>query len=297
MDALLEQPGDGAAGPVEIGIEGDFRVCAQSAIRQSGQWHFHRRFELHLVGESAGSLIVGDHRDQYAEGDLVLIGPGLPHAWHLHPQQSETAARHIQVHFSETLLRSGNQLAPDLLGLEAFMEGARAGLAFGGKTRQQAAEMMHQLLDAQGCKRLAIFYLLLDLLAGCSQSTRLVSAAYPRVASSGISPRIKSVMDYLCRHYSEPVIQDRIAEEFGMSAGHLCRRFKKETGVGFVEFINHLRVQKSCELLANSGLPITQICFEVGFRNISNFNRRFVALKKMTPSAYRCSYRADSSSR
>ena len=81
--------------------------------------------------------------------------------------------------------------------------------------------------------------------------------------------------------------QEEVAEHLGMTTTYFSRFFKQATGRGFVEFVNRLRVSKSCELLSKSDKPVTDVCFESGFSNISNFNRRFQQLKGMTPSGYR----------
>ena len=72
-----------------------------------------------------------------------------------------------------------------------------------------------------------------------------------------------------------------------MSEGHVSRFFRKATGNRFKDFVSRVRIAKACDLLSQTDMAITVICYEVGFRNVANFNRRFGQYKQMSPSQYR----------
>ncbi len=97
----------------------------------------------------------------------------------------------------------------------------------------------------------------------------------------------RRAVDYIFQHYAQDLTQEQVAAHLGMTPTYFSRFFKQAAGRGFVEFVNRLRISKSCELLARSELPVTEVCFESGFSNLSNFNRRFQQLKGMTPTGYR----------
>ena len=73
----------------------------------------------------------------------------------------------------------------------------------------------------------------------------------------------------------------------GMGESTFSRFFQKNSGNSFTDHVTKLRVSRACALLANSNLPITDVCYEVGYSNISNFNRSFRKQRGSTPSAYR----------
>jgi len=54
-----------------------------------------------------------------------------------------------------------------------------------------------------------------------------------------------------------------------------------------INFVNHIRINRACQLLMDSDRYITNICYEVGFNNVANFNRRFMEIKGITPSEFR----------
>ncbi len=81
------------------------------------------------------------------------------------------------------------------------------------------------------------------------------------------------------------------ADIVGMNESTFSRHFKKMTGANFVDCVRKIRIAKACTLLESDSLGVTEICFECGFQNISNFNRAFRREKGMTPREYRASVR------
>ena len=74
----------------------------------------------------------------------------------------------------------------------------------------------------------------------------------------------------------------------GQSTSGFSRAFRKHTGMSLVQYVKRLRINLACQILmSDEQAPITDICFEVGFNNLSNFNRQFRAEKGMTPSRFR----------
>jgi AraC-like DNA-binding protein len=72
-----------------------------------------------------------------------------------------------------------------------------------------------------------------------------------------------------------------------MTESTFSRFFQKNTGNSFSDHLAKLRLWQACKLLADTDVAITDICFQVGYMNISNFNRAFLRKHKMTPSSYR----------
>jgi AraC-like DNA-binding protein len=72
-----------------------------------------------------------------------------------------------------------------------------------------------------------------------------------------------------------------------MSIPAFTRFFKKTTGRTFTSYLNELRISYACRMLIESDLSISEIAFKAGFRNLSNLNRRFLNLKRVSPKIYR----------
>jgi AraC-like DNA-binding protein len=72
-----------------------------------------------------------------------------------------------------------------------------------------------------------------------------------------------------------------------MSESRFSRFFKRSTGNSFTDFVNRVRINSACHLLMQTDHYVTDICYQVGFNNVANFNRRFLEIKGMTPTEFR----------
>ncbi|MFT6050332.1 MAG: AraC-like DNA-binding protein [Patiriisocius sp.] len=79
-----------------------------------------------------------------------------------------------------------------------------------------------------------------------------------------------------------------IASIANMTKNAFCKYFKKRTNKTYVSFLTEVRIENACKLLkSDKDVSINEIAYKVGFNNISNFNRKFKEVKKMTPLSYR----------
>ncbi len=77
-----------------------------------------------------------------------------------------------------------------------------------------------------------------------------------------------------------------VSRESGMSKYHFSRTFKAVTGNTFKTYHNQRRIEAAKTLLRNQETRVTDACYEVGFKDISYFNRVFRRVEGMSPSAY-----------
>ena len=73
----------------------------------------------------------------------------------------------------------------------------------------------------------------------------------------------------------------------GTSVTYFCNLFKRETGMTFIKYLSDLRLQNACELLRRTGQTVTEICYQVGFNDYSNFSRRFKKYTGVSAAHYR----------
>jgi AraC-like DNA-binding protein len=117
------------------------------------------------------------------------------------------------------------------------------------------------------------------------------AVAFPEYAAGGRG--IGDVVDHITTFFAEEISLEEAASMAHLSPTAFSRRFQKFTGTKFTEFVNKVRVGQACAMLQATDEKVATICFEVGFRNIANFNRQFLRVKDMTPSAYRDLVRAE----
>ena len=101
------------------------------------------------------------------------------------------------------------------------------------------------------------------------------------------SDTIYRVMDYIKSHYGSKITLEGIAASVHLSGSHLSGLFRKETGQTISAYINHVRIEKSKQLLKTSETPIAQIGALCGFEDQSYFTRVFKQQTGLSPKKYR----------
>jgi AraC-like DNA-binding protein len=151
---------------------------------------------------------------------------------------------------------------------------------------------MREMLHARGMRRIGLFVALLDLLTQ-TERTRLASAPWRADASAHAGTQISQVLAFIGRNLSQELRETDLAQLAGQSVSAFSRSFRRQAGLPFVQYVNRLRIDLACQLLMSGELNITEICYRVGFNNLSNFNRQFLLLKGMPPSRWRAREYAD----
>ncbi len=98
---------------------------------------------------------------------------------------------------------------------------------------------------------------------------------------------LQEAVSYIETHYAEDMTLEKMASQVHLSRGQFCRQFQNWTGMTPFCYLNRCRVLNSSQLLAHSSKKISEIASLCGFNSISYFNRTFLKMIGMTPSAYR----------
>ncbi|MEM7408103.1 MAG: AraC family transcriptional regulator [Pseudomonadota bacterium] len=256
------------------------------------RWHCHNEYELHFIAASSGRVFVGDYIGEFRPGHLVLTGPLLPHNWiTVDNPDTRFPLRDQVIQFDHRTVEHVAGQVPELRELLPLLERARVGLEFHG-LREQGAAFMTAIRDSSGPSRFARFCEFLHLLAGYDDCTTLSTMQFDHQTDDPAHDRVNEVVNFVMHHYHENVTLAQVAELAGMNPSYFSRFFRKATGNTLSEFLTRIRISKACELLTTSDRRITSICHDVGYNNVANFNRRFLARKHVTPRDYRREARA-----
>ncbi|SDO96430.1 AraC-type DNA-binding protein [Pseudomonas arsenicoxydans] len=254
------------------------------------RWNHHPEFEIHLIRQGSGKLVAGDYFGAFGAGHVALIGPDLPHDWigDLRPGEF-LKGRDVVLQFDGAAILALRSTLPELGELQHLFERARRGLEFTGATALQAARLMEDIGPARGLERLILFLQLINTLikAPVQEAHTLASACYAPTLDDRSSERVHKAFDYLLNELTGDVRLSVIAQRLEMSEPGFSRFFKRVTGHGFIDLMRKLRVQRACRLLLQTEMSVSDICFEVGYENLSNFNRHFRIEMEQTPSEYR----------
>ncbi len=249
-----------------------FRWNVHDYPHHLAKWHHHPEYELHLIQASSGTMMVGDHVEPFSEGCLVLTGPHVPHNWmsDVPPGVSSQTA---------TCWCSSRRNSPTAVRLLRRVRGdshivRRGGLRARLFRAHRAGGRRAAAPDRRGygAGRLVLFLDLLTLLAARPSERRSLSRRLPTPARSQLEERIETALDYIRENYISEIRLADVAALCGMEPTAFSRWFKKQTGHTFAKFVNRTRVYSACTRLMETDQPITDICFEVGFNNIANFN-------------------------
>lgn len=96
--------------------------------------------------------------------------------------------------------------------------------------------------------------------------------------------RLNPVIEHIDKNYSQNLAMENIAKMVNMSYYHFSRYFKKVVGKTFKEYIDYVRISEAEKLLIKGGSSISEVAYEVGYSNISSFNRVFKRVRGYTPS-------------
>lgn len=102
-----------------------------------------------------------------------------------------------------------------------------------------------------------------------------------------MDPRIGRAIAYIDRHFRAKIRLAQLARDSGVSTQHFVYLFKKESGVTFKAYLKRIRIRKSQELMQDPYLSITEVCLDVGYQDLTNFERDFKKLTSVTPRDYR----------
>ena len=257
------------------------------------RWHYHPEYEIHLVAATSGTFYIGDHVGSFGPGQLIMTGPNLPQNWISDVQPGEIVpARSLVIQFPEDFIEDAAAM-PEMDALRPLLERSRRGLLFDDATSARVRPLMERLVEAQGLLRLALFWEILDLLVNAPEYEVLASLSFEldltRIGDSGIN----RALSHLREHLTEQVDERDLAAMVGQSQSAFSRAFKRHTGTTLVRYRNQLRVDLACQLLLTEpDSRVAEICYEVGFSNLSNFNRHFLKLKGISPSQFRATFAA-----
>lgn len=253
-------------------------------------WHYHPEYELTYIPKSYGRRFVGDHVDTFRAGDLVLLGPDLPHFWRnddeFYQPNSSLQAESVVVQFPATFDELVLAVLPEAAAIRQLLQRARYGLQFGVSCSESVAESIEQLPRRTGLSQVLGVLAILNQLATDTEARLLASDGYQLATGSAETERMKRVLEFMLANFRSDIRIDQIASVAGMAPAAFCRYFKNRTRKTFVDYLNELRIGYARKLLVTVDLSVGQIGLECGFASNSHFHRLFKAHTGVTPFRY-----------
>lgn len=254
-------------------------------------FHFHNAYEMVLVVKSSGRRIIGDSIENFEDGDLVLMGPGLPHVWYndkdYYIEGSDKKVKAIVTYFHPDWLNENILKSSELSKLRALFEHIQRGIKITGKIKTRVIKHIIKLDKSNGLKRIIIILNILELLSTSEEYECLTSPGYVNSYNHKDMERMDKVYQYVMNNYTKKILLKEVANIASMTPTAFCKYFKTRTQKTFTKFVNEVRIAYACKLLCEENLNIGDIYYQCGFNNFTNFNRNFKALKNMNPTEFR----------
>jgi AraC-like DNA-binding protein len=101
------------------------------------------------------------------------------------------------------------------------------------------------------------------------------------------SQALQHAREIINRQYSQPLDLNELAQAASLSRFHFLRAFRMAFHMTPHEYLTHKRIERARELLAESDLMVTEICFKVGYESLGSFSTLFHRMVGWPPSIYR----------
>ena len=251
--------------------------------------HYHPEYELNMVSNSQGKRIIGDSILDYNDLDLVLIGPNTPHAWTGSVELSNAHVVTIQFHndfLGESVL--GRKL---MLPIREMLEKSSRGILFSSETANYVQERIMNLCENQDFDSLLAFFSILFDLSISRNQKMLATPTYVCNFNPSKSRRIEKINEYIQQNIHQNIKIKEVADLVNMSETAFSHFFKKRTQRSFSDYITDLRAGHAARQLIETEKNISEIVYDCGYNNISNFNRIFKKKVGLTPSEFRSQQR------
>ena len=174
------------------------------------------------------------------------------------------------------------------LPIRQLLLDSRQGLSFTGPEQLSVRDRILELTRMQGFQSATAFLDILNALATANRKVLMSNLCDSKnIVHTSKSRRIAKVCDYIEKNLCQNIRLTDVAGLVNMSESAFSHFFKKRTNISYITFVNNMRISKACQLLANTTLSASEICYACGFNNKSNFIRIFTKKKNMTPIEYR----------
>lgn len=253
-------------------------------------FHFHPELQLTLIQKGHGTCIIGDFISTFMPGDFFVIGQNLPHVFKSDKSyylNQSLGCLSTSIFLSPKLVSNAFFELNEMRELKHFFEKSKRGLKF---RTENSNDLLNKIQKVNSNNHLDGVLNLIELLHKLNTNSdieQLSHIDYQGISKESDGLILNKVFKYTLDNFHKEISLNKVAGIANMSSASFCRFFKKRTRKTYISFLNEVRIQEACRLLLKPDLTISEICFDSGFNNISNFNRQFKKITGFTPKTYR----------
>ncbi len=252
--------------------------------------HQHSETQIMYIEKGEGTLIAGDYVGRFTSGDIFLIGGGQPHVFRndekYYRLKGKKKVQTTSLYFDEKYAGESFWLLDELREVKKFLSHAQAGIRIEGNTKSKVTAIIHELKSSSRINKLILFLQLLNEITSSDDLVSLSVATIPSKPHIAEEKRMNDVLHFTFRQSHRKIKIGEVAAVANLSAEAFCRYFKLRTRKTYTNFLNEVRISNACKMLIEGNLNIQSICYDVGFQNLSHFNRTFKRVTGQTPKGY-----------
>lgn len=269
--------------------DNSFLVRKFEEVAFSSPYHYHPEFELTLIIKGEGKRYVGNQMTPYAEGDLVLLGPNLPHCWKTEVvKKDQINSNSIVIQFKDDFLGRTLLNKKGMAEVANLLEKSKYGLCFLKKFSKIVEKKIRLLYsENDSFKKIILFLEILNQLGKSKDYILLNQNGLYHGENPTEKARINAVLAYIVENFKKEVFLEEAASIAGLSLNAFCKYYKKSTRKTFMETVIDLRIEFATQLLIQTEKPISEICFDSGFTNVTHFYKTFKKKMMLSPLKYR----------
>ncbi len=253
-------------------------------------WHFHKEYELVYCEKGFGKKFIGDNFSSYQEGEVAFIGKNVPHLFKaddcFYQDDNPIKPCSIVIQFSEDFLGGDFFNSAEMTNMKKVLLLSMNGLLVLGGAKEKIKQIMIEMLNLGNVGRLSKLIEIFDILSN-GQELQPISVNTISGININDSLKMNKVLEYALLHFKDDISITEVAGISNLSESAFCRYFKSRTQKTFLSFVIEMRLTESCRLLQETNKSILEICYECGFKNLSNFNRLFRKQFNQNPMEYR----------
>lgn len=251
---------------------------------QIGLHHFNT-WEMSYIISGCGQRILGDTKEDFRMGEIVLVVPNMPHQWIFSPDKTDENGNieNITISFGVDVLPKLSQAIPEYQPISSWLENLDTSIKFAKSDCEKISILLRRMEKETPEMRINTFLQLLVEVHHCYRCS--VAGHFESPVS--VLDKIKKAKVYMNCNYQRSITIDDIAHHVEMNRTSLCIEFKKVTKQTIIGYLTDFRIRVAMYLLKNENSTIARCCYKSGFNDVPHFNRTFKKRIGITPSQYK----------
>lgn len=246
--------------------------------------HKQSSWELSYIVRGEGIRTIGDTKERFLAGEIVLVVPNMQHQWCFNtPTDSKDGMiENITITFSPALLSNLSSIFEEMEEMVLWYNELDESILLPKESNLTIKDIIWRMLHQDDCERLLS---LLSLLVLIWKSDRKRQVGHFQIDRN--TEIVNKVVTYLHCNFKRQITIKQIATYVGMNGTSLCSLFKRKKQTTIMQYLLDYRMMMVKESLRRDNTSISQVCYECGFRDVPYFNRTFKKFVGITPKEYK----------